>query len=213
MSDDKAAELEQLIAENPVLDIPPPDTVPVPQPGPIPTVRPAAVIDEVTPDRGPVLGGTRVTLTGQHLYRVSIVRFGGELAQTIGAREPAELRVVAPARQDAATVDVTIENPGAPMTIKARAFSYAALPAPVIESVAPRELSADKDAKLSVIGKNFVVDSRVLVGEAAPKKVTFVDGGTLEVVVAGGKRGSMMDVAVVNPDGKRVAMKRAFRFS
>jgi hypothetical protein len=153
-----------------------------------------------------------VTLTGKHLFRVSIVRFDGELAQTIGAREPAEIKILAPPHKVAGVVDVTVENPGAPMTVKAKAFTYAALPAPEISSVAPREASAANDTKLSVQGKNFLAESQVLVGDTAAKKVTFVDAGTLEIVVAGGKSGAMMDVTVVNPDGKKVAIKRAFKF-
>jgi hypothetical protein len=196
----------------PPFDLPPPDFL-APPPLSTPKVWAQPIVDEIAPEGGPVLGGTRVTLTGKHLFRVSIVRFGGELAQTIGAREPHEIKVLSPPRKEAGVVDVTVENPAAPMAIKPKAFTYAALPAPVIDSVAPREAAAAKDSKLSVHGKNFLAASEVLVGDAPVKKVTFIDAGTLEIVVAGGKSGAMMDVMVVNPDGKRVSIKRAFKFT
>lgn len=195
------------------LDIPPPHSVPVPMPAPEPTVRPQARVDDVSPDSGLTLGGTRVTLTGEHLYRVSIVRIGGALAQTVGAREPHEIRVLAPAAKSVGAVDITVQNPSADETLVAQGFTYKALPAPKIASVAPTYADAAGGTEISVIGQNFVSDTRVLVGATPVKKIRFVDATTLEVVLPSGKSGAMMDVIVENPDGKRDVAKRAFKYS
>lgn len=194
------------------LDIPPPHSVPVPMPAPEPTVRPQARVDDVSPDGGLTLGGTRVTLTGQHLYRVSIVRIGGALAQTIGAREPHEIRVLAPAAKSAGVVDITVQNPSADETLVPQGFTYRALPAPKIASVAPTYADASGGTEICVMGQNFVSDTRVLVGSTPAKKTKFIDATTLEVVLPGGKSGAMMDVIVENPDGKRDVAKRAFKY-
>jgi hypothetical protein len=195
------------------LDIPPPHSVPVPMPAPVPTVRPKAEVTDVSPDSGPTLGGTGVTLHGKHLYRVSIVRFGGELAQTIGAREPTEVKVLAPAAKSAGPVDVSVQNPSAEETTIPKAYTYKALPAPKISSVAPTYADAAGGTEISVIGKNFIAETKVLIGKEPAKKVVFIDATTLEVVLPGGDSGAMMDVAVENPDGKRDTVKRAFKYS
>ncbi len=193
-------------------DIPPPHSVPVPMPAPEPTVRPQARVEDITPERGPTLGGTRVTLTGQHLYRVSIVRFGGELAQTIGAREPTEIRVLAPAVAAPGAVDVSVQNPSSDERVIKHGFTYETLPPPKIDSVTPTYAAAAGGTEISVIGKNFVRDTAVHIGDTPVAKVRFVDATTLEVTVHGGRKGALMDVAVVNPDGKRDVQKRAFKY-
>lgn len=195
------------------LDIPPPHSVPVPMPAPEPTVRPQAVVVDVSPASGPTLGGTGVTLHGKHLYRVSIVRFGGELAQTIGAREPSEVKVLAPAAKSAGAVDISVQNPGTDETTLANGYEYLALPAPKIDSVAPTYAAAAGGTEISVIGKNFVAETRVFVGTELANKSVFIDATTLEVVLPGGKSGALMDVSVENPDGKRDTVKRAFKYS
>ena len=195
------------------VDVPPPHSVPVPRPAPEPTVRPQAKVEDIAPDGGPTLGGTRVTLVGEHLYRVSIVRFGGELAQTIGAREPAEIRVLAPAAQAIGAVDVTVQNPSAPETLIENGYTYRALPAPKIDSVAPTHADPVGGTEISIIGQNFLEETKVLIGKTAATQVVFIDATTLEVVVPGGSSGAMMDVAVENPDGKRAVVKRAFKYT
>src|SRR5690606_11467383 len=85
--------------------LPPPTAAPPPYVPP--RVAPPALVDEVSPAEGSLLGDTRITLTGEHLFRESIVRIDGQIARTIGATEPREIRVVSPPRKTAGLVDVS----------------------------------------------------------------------------------------------------------
>jgi len=191
---------------------PPPESVPPPQVGPTPTVMPSAVVTDVSPSSGPTIGGTRITLEGEHLHRESIVRVGEVLATTIGARGGRYLKVTAPPRERPGEVDITIQNPGSELTVLAKAYRYEPLPAPKIDSVAPNYAAAKGGSEITIAGKNFVPESTVLLDGAESEQTVFVDAATLEVKTPGGKSGTMVDVEVKNPDGKSDRARRAFAY-
>lgn len=193
-------------------DIPPPASVPVPRPAPAPTVLPSAVVTDVAPTEGPTIGGTRVKLEGQHLYRESIVRFGGALATTVGATVDRELRVEAPPMRTPGKVDISIQNPGSELTVVEKAYSYEPLPAPKITSVAPVRGAVAGGTELSITGQNFVAGTVVLLDGQPAADAKLVADNTLEVKTPPGKAGKMIDVAVKNPDGKQDVSRRAFLY-
>ncbi|MBW2528584.1 MAG: IPT/TIG domain-containing protein [Deltaproteobacteria bacterium] len=190
---------------------PPPASVPLPPPAYSPKISPTAEIADVMPGHGPTIGGTTVTIAGQHLFRESIVRFGGEIARTTGAREPLELKVEAPPANKPGPVDVTVQNPGAALAVLAGAFRYERLAPPQVSSVAPSRL-ASAGGEISITGKGFVAGSVVLLGKDEAAGVRFVDETTLEVKVPAGESGRYVDVAVKNPDGQQDVARRAFVF-
>lgn len=196
----------------PMPDLPPPESVPVPQAPKAPKIVPSAIVDDVAPPEGPVIGGTRLTLTGSHLYRESIVRIDGMITQTIGAREPHELRVLVPARDDDGAVDITVQNPGSPLTSLPAAFRYTPLPAPKIDSVAPSQAASAGGTEIAIAGEHFVEQTSVMLGRERATTVAFIDAQHLEVVVPAGKAGTFVDVSVENPDGKRDTTRRAFKY-
>lgn len=191
------------------IEYPPPHSVPRPAPPVSLRQYVAPSIDEVGPTHGPVLGDTKVTLTGKHLYRVSIVRFGGLIAQTVGADEPRELRVLSPPAERAGEVDITIENPFVPPVVLARAFRYEKLAPPAIESVAPERL-ATRGGELSVLGHGFVKGASVLVDGKPADNVRVLSPTAIDAKAPPGDDGKMVDVTVKNPDGQSVTVRRAF---
>lgn len=188
---------------------PPPESVPRPRAVPPPTTLPKAVIEQVEPDHGFTLGGQKVTIAGENLFRESIVRIGGSIAATVGASEPKAIEVSTPPRPGPGPVDVSVQNPGAELVTLPKAFRYEPLPPPAIDSVAPNHVAAKGGSEISITGRGFLSESVVLLdGEAVPTK--FVDGSTLEVTTPGGDDGRMVDVTVSNPDGKQDVEVRAF---
>jgi hypothetical protein len=197
---------------NPISTIPlepPPESVPRPRAVPPPTTLPKAVIQDVEPDHGVTLGGDKVTLRGENLFRESIVRIGGSIAATVGASEPREIEVSTPPRPGPGPVDVSVQNPGAELVTLDKAFRYESLPAPTIETVAPNRVAAKGGTEISITGTGFV-DQTVVVLDGAAVPTKFVDASTLEVTVPAGQDGRMVDVAVANPDGKQDVEVRAF---
>lgn len=190
-------------------DYPPPNSVPRPPPPVSLRVYPPPSVDDVGPAHGPVIGDTKVTLSGKNLFRVTIVRVGGLIAQTIGADEPRELRVLTPPVERPGEVDITIENPFVPPVTLHRAFRYEKLAAPKIETVAPERV-ATKGGELSILGEGFVKGATVLLDGKPAVSVRVQSATAIDVKVPAGDDGRMVDVTVKNPDGQTVTVRRAF---
>ncbi len=191
-------------------DYPPPDSVPRPPPPVALKSYPDPVVDEVTPASGPAFFETKVKLTGKNLFRESIVRIGGVIAQTIGADEPRELRVLSPQGQKAGEVDVSVENPFHPPFVLRRAFRYEPLAPPEIVSVAPDHVATRKPTEVTVMGKSFVKGSVVLLNGKPAEAARFVSPTTIDVTVPPSENGKLVDVSVKNPDGATATARRAF---
>jgi hypothetical protein len=194
------------------IDLPPPTSVPVPAPYTPPRVVPPALVEEVSPAEGTILGDTRVTLTGQHLYRESIVRIDGQIARTVGATEPREIRVVTPPRKTAGVVDLSVQNPNSEVVTVEKAFRYLPLAPPKISSIAPDHVRAKGGGEITILGEGFVKTTVVLLDGVEAPKVTHVDATTLDVTTPAGKHGKAVDVTVRNPDGKQDVARRAFMY-
>lgn len=191
-------------------DYPPPDSVPRPPPPVALRSYPDPVVDDVAPAGGPAFFETKVKLTGKNLFRESIVRFGGVIAQTIGADEPRELRVLSPQGQRAGEVDISVENPFHPPFVLKRAFRYEPLAPPEIVSVAPDHVATRKPTEVTVMGKGFVKGSVVLLNGKPAEAARFVGPTTLDVTVPPSENGKLVDVSVKNPDGATATARRAF---
>ena len=95
---------------------------------------PAPTVTEVSPNKGPLAGGTSVTITGKHLNEATAVKFGSTAASSVTADSETSVTAVAPA--GTGTVNVTVSTPGGTSgTGSADQFSY--VPAPTVASVSP----------------------------------------------------------------------------
>ncbi|MBW2523933.1 MAG: IPT/TIG domain-containing protein [Deltaproteobacteria bacterium] len=174
--------------------------------------RPAPSIADVSPSSGPTTGGTRVTIEGQNLGSEVAVRLGRQRAKLLRAQGETALLIETPPQRSAGLVDIELVSPDESTVTKSKAFKYEAAPAPTISSVAPNRCGTEGGAELTIGGKGFVAQSRVLVASKPVERVKLVDAETLEIKVPPGKHGAMVDVTVKNPDGKQAVARRAFQY-
>lgn len=71
-------------------------------------VQPAPAVDSISPDFGPVTGGTTVTITGTNLNAASAVKFGALPASSFTVDSETKITAVAPPSAKVGTVDVTV---------------------------------------------------------------------------------------------------------
>ncbi len=90
----------------------------------------APIITGVNPDRGPVAGGTNVTVTGTGFTDATDVKFGQAAAQNLAVVSDTQLTVVSPqATGPAGPADVTVTTPaGTSPTSPGDQFIYELLP-------------------------------------------------------------------------------------
>ena len=88
-------------------------------------VQPTPVISSITPDFGPVAGGTTVTITGTDLASASAVKFGDLPAASFKAESETKITAVAPPSAKVIGVDVTATTiAGTSATTKEDRFFY-----------------------------------------------------------------------------------------
>ena len=174
--------------------------------------RKAPRVTSVTPRSGPMVGGTRVLVEGEHFPPSATVRVGRQPPPRAVVRSATLLELVTPPSRDAGFVDLEIGGPECGMTTVKNAFRYDASPPPLIESVAPNRGGVAGGTELSISGKGFVVGTTVLLAGKPAARVKVVDATTLEVKTPPGTDGQMVDVVVRNPDGKEAVARRAFQY-
>jgi len=84
---------------------------------------PAVVVTSITPDTGPAVGGTAVTIRGKNLSGVTAVTFDGAAGTSLQVLSPTELTVVTPAGA-AGPADVAITSDAGTVT-ETGGFTYA----------------------------------------------------------------------------------------
>lgn len=73
---------------------------------------PTAKITKVTPANGPAVGGTVVTIEGEHLDGVTSVTFGGTPGTALTVLSPRKLRVTTPAKAAGAVTVAVVDDSG-----------------------------------------------------------------------------------------------------
>ena len=90
------------------------------QPG-IPGVDDRVIVTRVRPRRGPLRGGTEVTIHGQNLTAVTAVRFGDATAEVV-SQSARKLVVISPAGTSSDPVNIVLEHPKG--GVEAAVFRY-----------------------------------------------------------------------------------------
>jgi hypothetical protein len=152
-----------------------------------------ATVKSVTPNHGPLAGGTLVDIKGTNLVSASVVEFGSNLATNVIPRSNHLVQAVAPA--GTGTVDVRVTtNTGTSAVSAGDKFSY--VTTPTIQSVRPPIGSIAGGNQVTISGSGFSGVSSVDFGSTAasrfvvdsPDAITAVTpphgAGTVDVTVS-----------------------------
>lgn len=84
------------------------------------------------------------------------------------------------------------------------------LPPPFIQAVNPTSGSNGVEVTISIKGKDFQATPSVTLGDRSLTKVTFVSATALTAAVPAGMTPGAYDLVVVNPDGQKAGLLKAF---
>ena len=96
----------------------------------------APVVSSVSPNTGPVAGGTQVTISGQNFVSGCTAKFGGVEAQTTFVAS-SRLNAVTPAQTSAGPVKVRVDNPDQQSSVLPGGFQYVEPQATTVQVIAP----------------------------------------------------------------------------
>jgi hypothetical protein len=163
--------------------------------------EPIPVVTGVSPNRGPLTGGTSVTMSGADLSGASAVKFGTVEASSVTVNSSTSITATAPA--GTGTVDVRVTTPaGTSPASSGDRFSY--IPAPAITKLLPKTGSAAGGTSVTITGSNFTGVTSVNFGAVAASSFT-VTSSTSITAVTPAEAAASVQVSVTTEFGTSAA--------
>lgn len=173
------------------------------------TYVPAPTLDKVSPNVGPMVGGTEVTLYGTNFQTGIKAFFGQKEANVINHKSPLILVVSTPQASQPGAVDVSVKNPDGQVALLKQGFEYIA--PPKIVSISPNSGPQTGGTICNIIGQGFYPQSQVLFGSKPATSINFISSQALIVTTPENQPGKV-SVSVKNPDGTTAVLPDAFTF-
>jgi N-acetylneuraminic acid mutarotase len=181
------------------------------------TYNPAPTITSVSPNAGPLEGGTPITITGTGFIvspsPISVL-IGGAEASVRGRVLPTQVTAVTPP-SDAGVKDVTVVNLDGQRVKLEDAFTYN--DSPVITRVTPDNGRLAGGTRITVQGSSFLPGARVLIRIEGGnyREALSSEAMSSSVIVATTPPGSpgTKDVVVLNSDGQEVVLPEGYTYN
>jgi len=162
----------------------------------------APTVTGVTPNQGPLAGGTTVTITGANFISGNSTVYFGSSKASVGAVTSTSITAISPQEQ-VGTVDVTVTTPGGTSN-KSSADYFTFLAAPTVTGVKPNQGPLAGGTTVTIAGTGFVSgNTTVYFGSIAATGVT-VNSGTAITATAPAGSGTV-DVTVTTKYGTSAA--------
>lgn len=163
----------------------------------IPTTPPSApTFTSLTPNIGPITGGTDLHIYGTGFTGASSVTFDGIAATTFTVTSDMLIIAVTPAHA-AGTVNVTITTPGGIAT-GTGAYTYGSAPAFV--SIVPSTGPTIGGTGVTITGTNFIGTTAVTFGGTSATGFSVINSTSITATTPGHAAG-LVDVVVTTPNG------------
>ena len=167
-------------------------------------------ISAISPDNGPVSGGTPITITGTGFVAGPEILIGGVTATAVTVVSVTQITATTPASATGTGAKVVkITNPdGQNIT---GAFTYNPLPA--LGPVSPDNGRITGGNAITITGSHFVSGATVKIDNAAATNVSFVSAEEIRATTPGGSSTGAKDVKVTNPDGGFIVLPGGFTYN
>ncbi|MCF6097461.1 IPT/TIG domain-containing protein [Thermovorax subterraneus] len=179
------------------------------------TTSTAPVIHTITPNRGPVQGGTDITIKGVQFEKDALVVIGDSFATGVKVIDSTTITAKTPAGKEGyADVQVINASDGA-FAVKPGSFLYTVpRSSPTITAVEPAMGSSEGGTPVTIKGTDFREGITVIIdGIEVPKDdVNLISPTEIRIVTPRAASYGKKDVTVVNEDGGSFTLKGGFEY-
>ena len=166
-------------------------------------------ITTISPDNGPVSGGTEITITGTGFVAGPAILIGGVTATAITVVSVTQITATTPASGTTGSKVVKITNPdGQYITGE---FIYN--PLPTLSPVSPNNGRITGGNAVTITGTNFVSGVTVKIDNVSASNVAFISAAELHAATPAGSSTGAKDVRVTNPDGGFILLPGGFTYN
>ena len=163
-------------------------------------------LSNITPNSGPVAGGSAIQVEGFGIQLGAQVRIGGELLRDVSVTPPVLTRGTTPPGVSG-TADVSVTNTDGEWDLLYRAFTY--VPPPEIEEVSPTFAPLKGGRDIQISGSGFHQGLTVQISGVTAQRVHFLSPEELNVRTPEVSDIGPQDVVIINPDGQRAILPDA----
>ena len=171
----------------------------------------APVVSSVSPNGGPVAGGTAVTITGTNFDSAATVTFGSAAATNVVVVNSATITATTPAGS-AGAVTVTVTNPNTQSGSLPNGFTYTSQSGPTVSSVSPNNGPVAGGTAVTITGTNFASGATVKFGSTAATNVVVVSSTSITATTPAGSAGAVT-VMVTNSNGLSGSLVSGFTYN
>jgi hypothetical protein len=168
----------------------------------------APTVTSLSPNNGPIAGGSSVTITGANFASGASVTFGGTTATNVTVVSSTSITATTPVAS-AGAVTVTVTNSNGMAGSLAGGFTYVA--APTVTTVNPNNGSNLGGTSVTISGTNFISGDSVTFGGTAATGVTVVNSTTITATTPAGATGAVT-VTVTDPYGQNGSLASGFTY-
>jgi hypothetical protein len=172
----------------------------------------APTLTSITPNMGPISGGTTVTISGAKIGASATVTFGGTAATNVSVVNSTQITASTPAHA-AGAVDVVVSNGTGLDTTLTGGFTYVttASDAPTVSTIAPNSGPTAGGTSVAILGNHFATGATVQIGGNDATSIKVVNDTTITAVTPAGTAGAA-DVTVKNPNGQSGTLTGGFTY-
>ncbi|AYB41874.1 IPT/TIG domain-containing protein [Paenibacillus lautus] len=165
-------------------------------------------VTSITPNIGPLAGGTRVVINGDYFLTGAEVKFG-DLVGTVVSTTSKQIVVNTPPSAIAQTVDVIITNPDATSVTAEQAYSY--VTGPEVQNVSPNKGLTLGNESITIHGAHFINGVKVYFNNTLITS-EFVSNTELLATTPNWVNAEFVKVKVVNPDGQEAVLDSGYQY-
>jgi uncharacterized protein YegL len=179
-----------------------------------PPPLPLPIVSKITPDSGIITGGDIVEISGVNFVPNMKVIFGTKEA-VVSYKSSSKIEVTVPAGDVIGPIDVHIELPDKQVMTVTGGYTYKEVPpppAPEVSEVYPKSGKVSGGNVSIIYGKNFERGAKVYFNDKEVPVDSFLGSTSIRIRVPAGEKASLVDVKVVNPDGREGIIKGGYEY-
>jgi hypothetical protein len=164
-------------------------------------------VSSVTPNSGPTVGGTAVTISGTNFVAGATVSFGGTAGTNVVVANSTTITATAPAGSaGAVTVTVTVSGQSGSL---ANGFTYIVVP--TVSGVSPNTGPVAGGTAVTITGANFAAGAAVTFGSLGATNIAVVSATQITAKTPAGSAGAVTVTVTVN--GQSGSLTNGFTYT
>jgi hypothetical protein len=172
--------------------------------------NPAPTVGSITPNSGPVAGGTAVTITGSGFLTGATVSLGGTAATNVNVVGSTSITATTAAHA-AGAVTVSVTNSDAQSGSLPNGYTYRN-PAPTVTSITPNTGTSAGGTSVTIAGTGFVAGATVSLGGTAATAVNVVSSTSITATTTAHAAGAV-NVVVTNTDTQSGTLTNGYTYT